>query len=116
MALVHSAGLPHREFEPLVEELSDRFRLVLPDLPLHGDSEDRPRHPYTREWVVGGLSGFIREACGPRAGGRGGAAGAGEVGGGAGLGALLWLRPVLPRQLQPWRVVLMPAGLHRRTE
>ena len=47
LALVHSAGLSHREFEPLVEELSDRFRLVLPDLPLHGDSEDRPRHPYT---------------------------------------------------------------------
>ena len=44
LALIHSAGLSHREFEPLVEELSDRFRLVLPDLPLHGDSEDRPRH------------------------------------------------------------------------
>ena len=42
LALVHSARLSHREFEPLVEELQDRFRLVLPDLPLHGDSEDRP--------------------------------------------------------------------------
>src|SRR3712207_1675267 len=67
LALLHSAGLSHREFEPLVEELSDRFRLVLPDLPLHGDSEDRPRHPYTRDWVVELLAGFIREACGPRA-------------------------------------------------
>ena len=35
LALLHSAMLTHREFEPLVEELSDRFRLVLPDLPLH---------------------------------------------------------------------------------
>ncbi len=32
LALLHSALLTHREFEPLVEELSDRFRLVLPDL------------------------------------------------------------------------------------
>jgi pimeloyl-ACP methyl ester carboxylesterase len=105
LALVHSAGLSHREFEPLVEELSDRFRLVLPDLPLHGDSEDRPRHPYTRDWVVEVLAGFIREACGPRA-----------FVGGHDLGALLVLRAILSRQLSPSRVVLMPAGLHRRTE
>ena len=47
VVLVHSAGLSHREFEPAVEDLAHRFRLVLPDLPPHGDSEDRPRHPYT---------------------------------------------------------------------
>jgi pimeloyl-ACP methyl ester carboxylesterase len=105
LALIHSAGLTHREFEPLVEELSDRFRLVLPDLPLHGDSEDRPRHPYTRDWVVEVLAGFIREACGPR-----------PFVGGHDLGALLVLRAVLSRQLQPSRLVLMPAALHRRTE
>ena len=52
LALLHSALLSHREFEPLVEELSDRFRLVLPDLPLHGDSEDRPRHPYSPDWLA----------------------------------------------------------------
>src|ERR687885_2481266 len=62
LVLLHSAGLTHREFEPLVAELSDRFRLVLPDLPLHGDSEDRPRHPYTPEWLEEVLSGFIRAA------------------------------------------------------
>src|SRR3954462_12261809 len=78
LVLLHSAGLSHREFEPLVEELGDRFRLVLPDLPLHGDSEDRPRRPrpgapeapprhsYTPEWLMDVLSGFIRETCGPR--------------------------------------------------
>ncbi len=86
LALVHSAGLSHREFEPLVEELSDRFRLVLPDLPLHGDSEDRPRHPYTRDWVVEVLAGFIREACGPRA-----------LVGGHDVGASLLLRAVASR-------------------
>ena len=47
LALLHSKLLSHREWEPLVEELSHRFRLVLPDLPLHGDSEDRPRHSYS---------------------------------------------------------------------
>ena len=104
LALLHSAGLSHREFEPLVEELSDRFRLVLPDLPLHGDSEDRPRHPYTRDWVVEVLAGFIREACGPR-----------PCVGGHDLGALLVLRAVLSRQISPSHLVLLPAGLHRRT-
>ena len=66
LALLHSALLTHREFEPLVEELSDRFRLVLPDLPLHGDSEDRPRHPYSPDWMAEVIAGFCREVCGPR--------------------------------------------------
>src|SRR4051812_44487732 len=105
LALVHSAGLSHREFEPLVEELADRFRLVLPDLPLHGDSEDRPRHPYTQDWVVEVLAGFIREACGPR-----------PLVGGHEVGASLLLRAVVSRQLSPSRMVVMPAALHRRTE
>ena len=105
LALIHSAGLSHREFEPLVEELSDRFRLVLPDLPLHGDSEDRPRHPYTRDWLVEVLAGFIREACGPR-----------PIVGGHDVGALLVLRAVLSRQMRPERLVILPSGLHRRTE
>ena len=48
LVLLHSAGLSHREFEPAVEGLEHRFRLILPDLPAHGDSEDRPRHPYTK--------------------------------------------------------------------
>jgi pimeloyl-ACP methyl ester carboxylesterase len=104
LALVHSAGLSHREFEPLVEELSDRFRLVLPDLPLHGDSEDRPRHPYTPEWIGDVLAGFIREACGPR-----------PIVGGHDAGALLVLRACLSRRLHPQRIVLLPSMLHRRT-
>jgi pimeloyl-ACP methyl ester carboxylesterase len=105
LALLHSAGLSHREFEPLVEELSDRFRLVLPDLPLHGDSEDRPRHPYTREWLVEVLAGFVRESCGPR-----------PIVGGHDIGALLAVRAVLSRQLQPARLVVLPSALHRRSQ
>ena len=30
LVLVHSATFSHREFEPLVEHLTHRFRLVLP--------------------------------------------------------------------------------------
>src|SRR3712207_2285495 len=63
LALLHSAGLSHREWEPLVDEVSHRYRLVLPDLPLHGDSEDHPRHPYTPEWAAEVVAGFLRDAC-----------------------------------------------------
>src|ERR1700755_2353065 len=66
LARLHSRGLSHREWEPVVDELAHRFRVVLPDLPLHGDSEDRPHHPYTPEWLAGVLTGFLRDACGAR--------------------------------------------------
>ena len=36
LALLHSLGLSHREWEPIVSALARRFRVVLPDLPLHG--------------------------------------------------------------------------------
>ena len=103
LALLHSAGLSHREWEPLVDELGDRFRLVLPDLPLHGDSEDRPRHPYSPDWLAEVMAGFMRDTCGPR-----------PLVGGHEIGALLLLRAVLTRQLVPGRLVLMPSSLHRR--
>src|SRR5579864_988547 len=61
LALFHSVGLSHREWEPIVDALEARFRVVLPDLPLHGDSEDRPRHPYTADWMVDVLAGFCEE-------------------------------------------------------
>jgi pimeloyl-ACP methyl ester carboxylesterase len=102
LALLHSAGLSHREWEPVVDELGDRFRLVLPDLPLHGDSEDRPRHPYSPAWLAEVLAGFIRDTCGPR-----------PLVGGHEVGALLLLRAVLSRQLTPGRLVLMSSCLHR---
>ncbi|HZH25046.1 MAG TPA: alpha/beta hydrolase [Solirubrobacteraceae bacterium] len=102
LALLHSAGLSHREWEPLVEELADRFRLVLPDLPLHGDSEDRPRHPYTPDWLAEVVSGFVRDTCGPR-----------PLVGGHETGAQLLLRMVLSGQINPGRVVLMSSSLHR---
>src|SRR4051812_15111733 len=64
LALLHSKLLSPREWEPVVEELSHRYRLVLPDLPLHGDSEDRPTPPYTPQWFAEVMAGFIRDTCG----------------------------------------------------
>ncbi len=104
LALLHSAGLSHREFEPVVEGLRDRFRLVLPDLPLHGDSEDRPRYPYSLEWLAEVMSGFCREALGPR-----------PLLGGHEAGAEILLRAVLTNQVTPERLVLMPNRMHGPT-
>ena len=101
LCLVHSAALSHREFAPVVEELTDRFRLVLPDLPLHGDSEDRPRYPYTLDWLAEVMAEFVGETCGPR-----------PLVGGHGAGAEILLRAVATGQLAPGRLVLMPNRLH----
>jgi pimeloyl-ACP methyl ester carboxylesterase len=105
LALFHSLGLSHREWEPVVEPLSRRFRVVLPDLPLHGDSEDRPRHPYTPDWLAEVVAGFCGEVLGPR-----------PLVGGHDVGAELLLRAVLDGRLSPRRLVLMPNRLHRNAE
>src|SRR5947209_2657484 len=103
ITLLHSLGLSHREWEPVVAPLSARFRLVLPDLPLHGDSEDRPRHPYTPEWLTEVVAGFCREVAGPR-----------PLIAGHDLGAELALRAISSGRLDPARLVLMPNRLHSR--
>jgi pimeloyl-ACP methyl ester carboxylesterase len=105
LALLHSLGLSHREWEPIVEPLAARFRVVLPDLPLHGDSEDRPRHPYTAEWMADVLAGFCDEVVGPR-----------PMLAGHDLGAELALRAVTGGSVKPSRLVLMPNRLHRPDE
>jgi len=105
IALLHSAMLSHKEFEPVVEHLSDRFRVVLPDLPLHGDSEDRPRHPYTPAWFADVMAGFCNEVCGPR-----------PLVGGHGVGAEILLRATIERALAPGKLVVMPTNLHRPSE
>jgi pimeloyl-ACP methyl ester carboxylesterase len=105
IALLHSLGLSHREWEPIVGALSARFRVVLPDLPLHGDSEDRPRHPYTPDWLAEVIAGFCREVAGPR-----------PLLAGHDIGAELALRAVTTGRLQPKSLVLMSTRLHRRDE
>jgi pimeloyl-ACP methyl ester carboxylesterase len=105
IALLHSLGLSHREWEPIVAALSERFRVVLPDLPLHGDSEDRPRHPYTPDWLAEVMAGFCREVVGPR-----------PLLAGHDIGAELILRAVTTGRVEPARIVLMPNRMHRRDE
>lgn len=101
LAILHSATLSHREWAPIVDDLAIRYRVVLPDLPLHGDSEDRPRHPYTLEWLTEVLAGFVRDTCGPR-----------PLLAGHDLGAELALRATACGQLTPAKLVLMPSPLH----
>jgi len=101
VVLLHSLLLSHREFAPVVPELVYRHRLVLPDLPLHGDSEDRPRHPYTLDWFVEVMSAFVRETCGARA-----------TVGGHEAGAEILLHAVARGRLQPDRLILLPNRMH----
>jgi pimeloyl-ACP methyl ester carboxylesterase len=103
LVLLHSKGLTHREFEPVVEALSHRHRVVLPDLPLHGASEDRPNHPYSPDWVIELLAGFVHETCGPR-----------PLLGGHGVGAQLALRAIAGGALQPAKLVLLPNPMHTK--
>jgi pimeloyl-ACP methyl ester carboxylesterase len=105
IVLLHSLGLSHREWAPIVAPLASRFRVVLPDLPLHGDSEDRPRHPYTPDWLAEVLGGFCREVGGPR-----------SMVAGHDVGAELALLAVSSGRLEPARIVLTPNRLHRRDE
>jgi pimeloyl-ACP methyl ester carboxylesterase len=105
LGLLHSTMLSHMEWEPAVEQLAGRFRVVLPDLPLHGDSEDRPRHPYTLDWFAEVLAGFAADVLGPR-----------PLIGGHDLGAEILLHAVRTGRLAPSRLVLMPNRLHRPAE
>src|SRR5438067_574367 len=94
LALLHSALLSHMEWEPVAQALADRFRVVLPDLPLHGDSEDHPRHPYTLDWFAEVLGGFSAEVLGARA-----------MLVGHDAGAEVLVRSVLAGHLSPQRIV-----------
>ncbi len=111
LALLHSGLLSHKEWEPAVGQLADRFHVVLPDLPLHGDSEDRPRHPYTLDWFADVLGGFAAEVLGRR-----------PLLAGHGAGAEILLHATLSGRVRPSRLVLMsnrmhgePADAHART-
>jgi pimeloyl-ACP methyl ester carboxylesterase len=101
LALLHSAFLSYKEWEPAVAQLAHRFRVVLPDLPLHGDSEDRLRHPYTLDWFAEVLGGFSAEVLGPR-----------PLIAGHDAGAEILLHAVLTGRVRPARLVLMGNRMH----
>jgi pimeloyl-ACP methyl ester carboxylesterase len=101
LALLHSGLLSHKEWEPAVEQLADRFRVVLPDLPLHGDSENNPRHPYTLDWFAEVMGGFVAEVIGPR-----------PLLAGHDAGAEILMHGVLTGDIRPARLVLMPNRMH----
>jgi pimeloyl-ACP methyl ester carboxylesterase len=101
LALLHSGLLSHKEWEPAVEGLADRFRVVLPDLPLHGDSEDRPRHSYTLDWFAEVIGAFAAEVLGPR-----------PLLAGHGAGAEILLYATLAGYTRPSRLVLMSNRMH----
>jgi pimeloyl-ACP methyl ester carboxylesterase len=105
LALLHAGLLSHREWEPVVERLAERHRVVIPDLPLHGNSEDRPRHPYTIDWFAEVMSSFAGEVLG-----------ASPLMIGHGAGAEIILHSIATERLQPSRLVLMPNRLHRPIE
>ncbi len=102
LILLHSCGLTHRELAPVAEHLDHRYRLVLPDLPLHGDSEDRPRHPYTPAWFADVTAAFCRDVGGAR-----------PLVGGHGMGAEILLDAVATGRLAPAALILMPNRMHR---
>jgi pimeloyl-ACP methyl ester carboxylesterase len=101
LVLLHSAGLSHREWEPVVDGLAHRYRLVLPDIPGHGDSEDRPKHPWTPEWLAEVIAGFCRHEVGPR-----------PLVGGHDLGAELILRAFAAGWLKPGKIAFLSSRLH----
>jgi pimeloyl-ACP methyl ester carboxylesterase len=101
LALLHAGLLSHREWEPVVAPLAERHRVVIPDLPLHGDSEDRPRHPYTIDWFAEVIAGFLDDVLGPS-----------PLVVGHDAGAEIALRAIAAEELRPSRLVLMPGRLH----
>jgi pimeloyl-ACP methyl ester carboxylesterase len=105
LALLHSGLLSHKEWEPAVGALAERFRVVLPDLPLHGDSENHPRHPYTLDWFAEVLGGFSREVLGAR-----------PMLAGHDAGAEILLHAVRTGSVRPSRLVLMSNRMHTRGE
>ena len=103
LALLHSGLLSHMEWEPVVSTLAERYRVVLPDLPLHGDSENDPRYPYTLDWFADVLAGFASEVLGAR-----------PLLAGHDAGAEIVLRTALTGRISPARIVLMANRMHSR--
>ena len=104
LVLLHSLGLSHREWEPIVAPLAGRFVSCSPTFRCTGTPKTA-LGIRNRRWLAEVIAGFCREVGGPAADGRG-----------HDIGAELLLRAVTTGQLEPARMVLMPNRLHRRDE
>ncbi|MEU4472561.1 alpha/beta hydrolase [Micromonospora sp. NPDC023888] len=60
LLLLHGFPSSSRMFEPLLDRLADRFRLIAPDYPGfgHSDTPDRGTFPYTFDRIATTMSGF----------------------------------------------------------
>lgn len=67
IVLVHGAAVSSRHMEPLARELQGTFRVIVPDLPGHGQSEGPPE-VYGLRQHADMVAGVIRELAGGRAG------------------------------------------------
>ena len=103
LVLLHSAGLSHREFEPVVEHLTHRFRLD-PARPAAARRLRGPSSP-SRTRSTGSPRSWPRSASTP--------AGPRPLVAGHGAGAQVLLRAVANGRLHPGRLVIMPTRLHR---
>lgn len=60
MLLVHGLSASSQIWQHVVEDFADRYRVVAPDLPGHGESE-KPDAPYTIDFYAGVLRTLARE-------------------------------------------------------
>jgi pimeloyl-ACP methyl ester carboxylesterase len=76
LLLVHGLTASHAVWQPTIETFADRWRVIAPDLPGHGESA-KPDAPYTIDFFAGMMRSLaraldVREAvvCGSSLGGR----------------------------------------------
>jgi len=60
LLLIHGLSASHDIWEHVIEEFADRWRVVAPDLPGHGESA-KPDAPYTVDFYAGVLRSLARE-------------------------------------------------------
>jgi pimeloyl-ACP methyl ester carboxylesterase len=60
LLLLHGLSASHDIWEHVVDEFADRYRVVAPDLPGHGDS-GKPDAPYTIDFYAGVVRSLARE-------------------------------------------------------
>ena len=68
LLLVHGLTASHAVWEPTLEAFADRWRVIAPDLPGHGESA-KPDAPYTIDFFAGMVRSLARDARGAGGGG-----------------------------------------------